>query len=446
VTIDRSVLRRRRLVALLAALVVPVAAASLALGARPAAAASMAQVTSFGSNPTNMKMYWYVPNTVAPRPGLLVLMHFCTGSASAVYNDLGRDFVAAADRYGFIIVLPEVGRDGRCFDVSSPQALRRNGGSDNTGIMSMVSYVRQRYTVDPERIAVAGFSSGAMMTNVMAAQYPDVFTAAAAFSGVPATCFATTNGSLWNSQCSGGQLVKTPQQWGDAARAMYPGYTGRYPRMQLWHGTTDTTLSYVNFGEAVKQWTNLRGVSQSPTATDYPFASTTRTRYGDGGTHASVEGLSFAGYGHSLPLSGRFGLAVTFLGLDGSGTVPSSPPVSRSPSSPVSRSPSSSPGTACRVEETVSAWSTGLTASVTITNTGATALDSWALAFTLPAGQSIVSGWNATYSPAGGRVTARNVAYNGSLAPGGSTTIGFQAEHTGNAGPATAFTLNGTAC
>lgn len=263
-------------------LLAAVLAASLTVGVGPASAAALTQVTGFGN------------------------------------NDLGRDFVAAADRYGYIIVLPEVGRDGRCFDVSSPQALQRDGGSDNTAIMSMVSYVRQRHDVDPDRIVVAGFSSGAMMTNVMAAQYPDVFTAAAAFSGVPATCFSTTNGSLWNSDCSGGRIVRTAQQWDDLARAMYPGYTGRYPRMQLWHGTTDTTLSYVNFGESVKQWSNLNGVGQDPTTTDFPFASTTRTRYGGSGAHAPVEGLSFTGYGHSLPLSGRFGLAVTFLGLDGS--------------------------------------------------------------------------------------------------------------------------------
>lgn len=281
-----------------------------------------------------MKMYWYVPTAVAARPGLLVAMHFCTGTASAVFGDLARDFVTAADRYGYIIVFPEVGREGRCFDVASPQGLRRDGGSDNTGIMSMVSYVRQRYDVDPNRIAVTGWSSGGMMTNVMAAEYPDVFTAAAAFSGVPATCFATgSSSSLWNNECSGGKITKTAQAWGDAARAMYPGYTGRYPRMQIWHGSTDTTLSYVNFGEAIKQWTNLNGVGQQPTATDSPFASTTRTRYGDNGPHARVEGLSFSGYGHSLPLTGRFGLAVTFLGLDGSVATPSSPPASRSPSS-----------------------------------------------------------------------------------------------------------------
>ncbi|WP_259401167.1 RICIN domain-containing protein, partial [Microbispora sp. H13382] len=117
--------------------------------------------------------------------------------------------------------------------------------------------------------------------------------------------------------------------------AMYPGYTGRYPRMQLWHGTTDTTLAYPNFGEEIKQWTNLNGLSQTPSFTDYPQSSWTRTRYGNTGTQATVEGISISGVGHQLPMNGQIAYAISFLGLDG--TTPSSSP---SPSPVGSPSPS----------------------------------------------------------------------------------------------------------
>ncbi|MBE8520883.1 cellulose binding domain-containing protein [Amycolatopsis sp. H6(2020)] len=104
------------------------------------------------------------------------------------------------------------------------------------------------------------------------------------------------------------------------------------------------------------------------------------------------------------------------------------------------------PTGACRVASTVSAWNTGLTESITITNTGSAAVSGWSLAFTLPAGQTITSGWSATYSPSAGQVTATNVNYNADVAAGASITIGFQANHSGNTAPATAFTLNGAAC
>ena len=267
-------MKRTLRIALMAALL-PLIAASVLLLARPAAAAGLTQVTGFGNNPTSLNMYTYVPAGVAPKPALLVLVHYCTGSASGIFNGNGKDYVTAADRYGYIIVVPEATRSGKCFDVSSPQALERDGGSDSTGIMSMVSWARAHYNVEPSRIVVSGFSSGAMMTNLLAAEYPDVFAAGAAFSGVPAGCFGTTDGSLWNSTCSGGKLVKTAQQWGDLARAMYPGYTGSYPRMQLWHGATDTTLAYPNFAEEIKQWTNLHGLSQTPPLTDHPQSTWT---------------------------------------------------------------------------------------------------------------------------------------------------------------------------
>jgi cellulase/cellobiase CelA1 len=107
--------------------------------------------------------------------------------------------------------------------------------------------------------------------------------------------------------------------------------------------------------------------------------------------------------------------------------------------------PDPEPG-ACRVTDTVSAWNTGLTSEITIANTGTAGVEGWSLVFTLPAGQTITSGWSAGYSPTSGQVTARNVSYNPTIAAGASITIGFQATHTGNTGEPTSFTLNGAAC
>ncbi|MGW3966700.1 extracellular catalytic domain type 1 short-chain-length polyhydroxyalkanoate depolymerase [Amycolatopsis sp. NPDC005003] len=307
-------------------LMLPLAVTFLTTGT--AAAATLTRVTDFGANPTNLGMYVYVPDAVAAKPALLVLVHYCGGSAGGIFNGNGHDFATAADRYGYVIVVPEATRDGHCFDVSTKAGLTRNGGSDSTGIMSMVAWARQRYNVDPGRIVVSGFSSGAMMTNVLAAEYPDVFSAGSAYSGVPAECFATTDGSLWNSQCAGGNVVKTAQQWADQAHAMYPGYTGAYPRMQLWHGDQDTTLAYRNFGEELKQWTALHSLTTTPSFTDHPQASWTRTRYGDIGTRATVEGVVIAGTGHTLPQAGMLAYAISFLGLDnGGGTTTRSGPV-----------------------------------------------------------------------------------------------------------------------
>ncbi|MEU2664645.1 PHB depolymerase family esterase [Micromonospora sp. NPDC007220] len=419
--------------------------------APPASAATLTEVTSFGPNPSNLRMYLYVPDSVAPRPGLLVAVHYCTGTGPAMYANT--QYAALADRYGYIVVYPSVTRSSQCFDVSSPQALRRDGGSDPVGIKSMVDHVRQRYAVDPDRIFATGISSGAMMTNVLLGLYPDVFSAGAAFSGVPFGCFATTNGSEWNSECANGQVTRTAQEWGNLVRNAYPGYTGRRPRMQTWHGTNDEVLRYPNFGEQVKQWTDVHGLSQTPTYTDSPQAGYTRTRYGGSGDRAPVEAISMQGVSHNLPVDAA--QAIRFFGLDTAAppttpppTTPpptTPPPTSPPPSTPPPSTPPPAPG-ACRVGYTVNAWNAGLTASVTVTNTGTTTVDGWSLAFTLPSGQSITNGWNATYAPTSGAVTARNVSYNATIAPGTSVSVGFQATHTGDTGRPASFTLNGATC
>ncbi|MBQ1019767.1 PHB depolymerase family esterase [Micromonospora sp. D93] len=434
---------------------VTLAAAALTF-ATPASAATLTQVTNFGTNPTNLQMHLYVPDRVATRPAILLAMHYCTGTGPAFHS--GTQYASLADRYGFIVIYPSATRSSKCWDVYSPQALRRGGGSDPVGLMSMVDYVRQRYSADPARIFATGTSSGAMMTNVMLGVYPDVFAAGASFAGVPFACFATGGTSEWNSQCANGQLIRTAQQWGDLVREAYPGYTGQRPRMQIWHGTNDETLRYPNFGEQVKQWTNVHGLSQTPTYTDSPQSGYTRTRYGSSGPMAPVEAISMQGVTHNLPVDAA--QVIRFFGLDGTAPPTTPPPTTPPPTTPPPTTPppttpppttppSTTPPPAdggCRVGYTVNAWNSGLTASVAITNTGTTAVNGWALTFTLPTGQRITNGWNAQYAPASGAVTARNVSYNNTIAPNASVEIGFQATHEGGTGKPTSFALNGAAC
>jgi poly(hydroxyalkanoate) depolymerase family esterase len=388
------------------------------------------EITNFGTNPSGLRMHLYVPDGVPANPAVLVAVHYCTGSGPAFYS--GTEFARLADQYKYIVIYPSATRSGNCFDVYSAEALRRNGGSDPVGIRSMVSYVQQQYNPDPNRIFVTGASSGAMMTNVLLGDYPDVFKAGAAFMGVPATCFATAPPNTWNSDCANGNVVKTAQQWGDAARAMFPGYSGARPRMQVWHGTADATLRYPNFGEEIKQWTNVLGVSQTPAATDTPQSGWTRTRYGGTGTTAPVEAISLNGVGHSLPMNGMAAMVLAFFGLNTSSPPPTDPPP-----------PTGGP---CRVTYTVSPWNTGLTAQLSITNTGTSTINGWSLAFTLPGGQTITGGWGASYAPASGQVTATPASYTTTINVNSSVSFGFQATHTGDTGEPTSFTLNGTAC
>ena len=106
-------------------------------------------------------------------------------------------------------------------------------------------------------------------------------------------------------------------------------------------------------------------------------------------------------------------------------------------------------GGTCQVAyATQSQWSGGFVAgiTITITNTGATGVNGWTLKFTFPGDQQITDTWNGTATQSGENVTIINASYNGTISPGGNTTLGFQGTWTNSDATPTAFTLNGTTC
>ncbi|WP_246247673.1 endo-1,4-beta-xylanase [Cellulomonas septica] len=143
--------------------------------------------------------------------------------------------------------------------------------------------------------------------------------------------------------------------------------------------------------------------------------------------------------------------------LEAFGATPTPTPTTPTPTpttpTPTPTTPTPTPTTtptapvgACRVAYGVNQWNTGFTANVTITNTSSSALNGWTLTFAFPSGQTITQAWSSVSSQSGSQVTLRNAAWNGSLAPGGSTQIGFNGAHNGTNTAPSAFALNGTPC
>jgi acetylxylan esterase len=169
----------------------------------------------------------------------------------------------------------------------------------------MVKYAIDKYAVDKTKIFATGSSSGGMMTNVLAATYPDLFSAGAVFSGVAAGCLAGSPGSSPSSadpRCASGKIVKTPDEWATVVKNAYPAWGQRanatWPRMQIWHGKADTFVSYLNMAEMLKQWSAIHGVSFSKNVTNTPLNRYTEVVYGDG---SKIVGYSAEGVGHIVP-------------------------------------------------------------------------------------------------------------------------------------------------
>ena len=305
-------------------------AAPLALMAtRSASAASLQQVSNWGVSglPSDVTMSVYVPDRVATNPPILTLVHYCGGTASAVFGQAqGGGIVSAADQYGFIMVVPS---SGRCWDVESNKAWTRDGGGDSHAIKQMVTYAIGKYGANADRVYSTGDSSGGMMTELLLAVYPDIFKAGAAFAGMPAGCRgASESGTAmgYSGACAGGSVMHTAPEWGDIVRKMAPGYTGHRPRVQLFHGDADTTIRYANFTEAIKEWTNVLGLATSPTSTTMNVSlgthQATRQQWQSACGYLVLDGFTSLGGDHG-PSDALFKAqyVIPFLGLDKTGAV-----------------------------------------------------------------------------------------------------------------------------
>ncbi|MFB6861749.1 glycosyl hydrolase family 18 protein [Streptomyces virginiae] len=91
----------------------------------------------------------------------------------------------------------------------------------------------------------------------------------------------------------------------------------------------------------------------------------------------------------------------------------------------------------------VSDWGSGFEGKWVVKNTGTTTLSSWTVEWDYPPGTSVTSAWDATVTSSGTHWTAKNVGWNGTLAPGASASFGFNGA---GSGAPSGCKINGASC
>ncbi|MBX7267285.1 cellulose binding domain-containing protein [Micromonospora sp. Llam7] len=231
--------------------------------------------------------------------------------------------------------------------------------------------------------------------------------------------FGTTKGEALKRGYAFSQYAKYVRP-GDRRVAVSKGSRASSLEVTAYHGRGKVTLVVLNRSNSAVNDAVVQ-VPQNISTAEYTVTSRTQS--------AQSQPASVSGGQVTVDVPARSISTITVTEGSGSPTPTTNPPAG-----------------ACRVTNSVNAWNTGLVDNITITNTGTSPVNGWSLRFTLAPGQTITSGWSATYSPTSGQVTATNVSYNASIPPGGSTTIGFQASHSGNDAAPSGFTLDGAAC
>lgn len=286
--LSRSVLPRARLFA---------AAAFLAASALCAPAFAQVEVTGFGSNPGNLRMFKYVPAGLPAGAPMVVALHGCAQSAASYDAESG--WQSLADRWRFSLLLPQqqsANNSSGCFNWFEIGDTARGQG-EALSIKQMVDRMIVDHGVAPTRIYITGLSAGGAMTSTMLATYPDVFAGGAIVAGIPHRC-ATSQSAAFSCMNPGSDL--TPAQWGDKVRAA-SGWTGPWPIVSIWHGDADFTVRPMNATESMEQWTNVHGIDQTADLSDtvggYPHKV-----YKNASGAARVETYSIAGMGHGTPV------------------------------------------------------------------------------------------------------------------------------------------------
>jgi poly(hydroxyalkanoate) depolymerase family esterase len=217
------------------------------------------EVHGFGSNPGRLRMFKYVP--AEPERALVVVLHGCTQTA-AIY-DFGAGWSTLADRYGFVLLMPQqepTNNPNKCFNWFLSRHIERDRG-EALSIRQMVDSMIRDHNIDPHRVYVTGLSAGGAMTVVLLATYPEIFAGGAVIAGLPyrtATNMNEAFESMFNAR------PRPAHEWGDFVRAA-SRHPGPWPRISVWHGDADPLVKRENADHLCVQWANVHGLTEAPT-------------------------------------------------------------------------------------------------------------------------------------------------------------------------------------
>jgi hypothetical protein len=164
----------------------------------------------------------------------------------------------------------------------------------------MVDNMKSNYSIDDSRVFTTGVSAGAGLSVALLGAYPEIFNAGAIMSGAP---YKSAGDAIAAYNVMNGLVTKTAVQWGDLVRNENPGYSGTFPRVAIFQGTNDITVSPVNAGELVKQWTNVHNADQVADSVNSSFNGNNlieRKDYYDNSGTAVVTSYMISSMAHAI--------------------------------------------------------------------------------------------------------------------------------------------------
>jgi poly(hydroxyalkanoate) depolymerase family esterase len=182
------------------------------------------------------------------------------------------------------------------------------GHGEALSIREMVEHAIATFTADRRKVFVTGLSAGGAMASVMLATYPEVFAGGAIIAGLPYGCASNVQQAFEAMFTEHGH---TAQALGDRVRAA-SRHRGPWPKISVWHGTSDPIVKPFNGEDIIRQWTNVHGLSDRPSYQE-STGSHTRRVWNDANREALIEAFTIRGMAHGVPLAATAGERVAAL-------------------------------------------------------------------------------------------------------------------------------------
>ncbi len=229
------------------------------------------------------KLYIPARRESSPMP-LIVMLHGCTQSPDDFAAGTGMN--ALAERDGFLVAYPAQptgANANKCWNWFRPDDQARDRGEPAL-IAGLVRDILRDHPVDPARIYIAGLSAGGAAAAIVAAAYPDLFSAVGVHSGL-AVGAATDIPQAFAAMRSGARGASLPHG---------------VPTIVI-HGLADATVHPDNgtavIDQILRAFDSLRATTRkgmSPGGRSFR-----QTSYGDGNGPSMVEHWEIDGAGHA---------------------------------------------------------------------------------------------------------------------------------------------------
>jgi poly(hydroxyalkanoate) depolymerase family esterase len=230
----------------------------------------------------------YIPSGCAGQAlPLVIMLHGCTQSPE--------DFAAGtrmnviAEEHTCLVAYPEqsaAANASRCWNWFRPGDQQRDEGEPSL-IAGITRRVMHDYSVDPDRVYVAGLSAGGAAATILGLTYPDLYSAVGVHSGL--ACGVA---------CDLPSAFAAMRQ-GNASISVIEGREGIIPTI-VFHGDRDTTVHPRNGDHVIAQSNITTNMQTDVHRGRVPEGHTyTRTLYMDAGGRAVLERWDVHGAGHA---------------------------------------------------------------------------------------------------------------------------------------------------